>query len=423
MAFTIQHGQSAAILEALARAGGAIGERQGRETARQQGVQEAAQQTQLDQGQQRIDQGNRQIDAQFDLENLRQSGDMNRLDFEYQRRAQEVEQRNVLERQAEGRQLEHQTDKDLIQRMTPERAREYTAILREEGRLRGMIGSQISLEQAAIPAQELLDRKATIVNDPSSFQQPLTPEQVRQQTAIFDHNGHQIGAIGENGPEYFVWANSEAGQTAERDAKLRELAISQATTESVSESGTVTKVFDANLALQIYNANRAMQQASSIAPGESGGIPTGGDPLRQAAQALGIDLSQPATPEASARLQAYMQQGGQGAAPQAAPVQQQPEPPDEPLPEPVVSMADRVEQAINSGMAAEQAVDAAARELGAPAVAIKEIVTTTNREAQQIARALRVPYATATRIAFENALRMLSRGARAVIPPPGVRMP
>lgn len=401
-------------IEAMAQVGRQSARALGQEAARQQIFQEQTQLAQLDQGQQTIDQRDRlaeqSIRASRDLQELQGQQAADRIQLEYDRRAQELVQRQAIEEQALGRKFEYDQAESWMTSATQEGQAALRANLMREQHLRQGIGTLYSPEQAATLAQEVLQERSQIYANPSFRQQQLTPEQVFEQTAIRDANGNVIGAIGEDGPEYFVWNNSEAGVKARERAELQRLALEQSMIESQNPTtGAVTRTFDANLYEQIM-------KASSIAPGESGGMPSGApapvvDQVEQAVRALGFDPTVPPTPEQRAAVRQYLQHQGTvqdaPAQPELSPQAAMPTQP--PQPEQPPSQTAFVASAIEAGATVENAVEQAVDRLGVSGKVAAQMVRAINEQAQTISQSLRVPISMAAEMAFRSALELFRR--------------
>lgn len=344
----------------------AIGRSQGAEAARQQIFQEGVQQTQLDQNQQTIDQRDRLavqgIEASRELEQLRQSGDIGRIGYEFDRRAQEAQRTQQLNELAAGRQFEYQQVSQWMGGATPEGRQAIRANIQREQQIRQGIGTLYTPEQAAPLAQEVLAERQQIMANPA-FTQDLSPQAIVAQQTYTDENGTtwrinpatgevELGQRWDQSRERYQMAAEQARYDAElkaRAAAVNDLAL------QLGRSPTVDEV----------NTRMRLLTPSGFAPGESGGMPDmgppqGSNPLFDAARAAGVDLSQPPTPETLARLQQAMQ--APQAAQQPSPVQQQPDsgvygpPAPGDVPASVRPVASRAYQRMQNGVDVMQAV-------------------------------------------------------------------
>lgn len=189
MAFTIQHGQSAALLEALARVGGAIGDRQGRETARQQ--QDAAQQQAFEN-----DLNNRQLAQQATLTREQQAGlnqrqilageqdlartrEQGRIDnYQINRQGALQQQRDAANNAAE---LSQRTLLETMQSAPPQVQRQISGILQQ----RSVIMSDPTLrpESRQQLLGELDQRVESVMQEARAFEQPSTEQWAQESFA------------------------------------------------------------------------------------------------------------------------------------------------------------------------------------------------------------------------------------------------
>jgi hypothetical protein len=415
MGITVRHDPSADTLARLARQ---IGFVTGQENQRRQLVQEGNVQTELDQGQQRIDLGREQIlaqertananrDADFALEDLRSANDIRINEANYRQQAQVQDAQQL--RETEQRALQ-----EVFKNGSPAIQRELLANIQRERSLAAEIGQSLSPEQAAhLRDNEILPERQRIMQQYQTESQPPTTDEWMQEnfvtlpsgTVVFRDPDGKMTLVERPDQSLEYLERENAQSQSEAEMKFIGQLYDSMTTESVGADGTMRKVPPSTEAVmdrwRAIQAVRSGQAASGIAPGESGGMPQQGGvapTLEAAAQTLGIDLSQPATPEARARLQAYMaQQQGQ------QPQQTQPVPPQ------VERAAASVEQQISRGINPTAAITGAFAAMGAA----REMAVPAAQMAAQLA-SRGVPLAQAMTIATQQVGRSAGSAMKSI---------
>lgn len=369
MAFTIQHGPNLEALAALARS---LGERQGHDSARQE--LEASQQQAFEN-----DYNNRQLQQQADISRQNNRAAMDRVRTSGELDIERVQQQGRIDNYQINRQgaIQQQTnaqnnaaelaERSLLETMQsspPQIQRQISGVLQQ----RSVVMSDPSLrpEQRQQLLMELDQNVQRIMDEAAVYQQP-DPQQSFDSMRAVDPESGQAYFIGPDGKieQAAQFHNTPRGLEARLQADIEQARIKTRAEliegflerRGQNADGTTRELGDADFAAARRYADNVLAQdaADGIAPGESGGMPTQGPPsLQQAAQQLGIDLSQPPTPENVARLQAAMQ-GQQNA---AGPEAQSQVPPQ--IQRPVAE----AEQAVRSGTNPMPALSAAFTGLG-----------------------------------------------------------